>query len=185
MSRLVYVHDLRRQAGAVNSATPLTDNLQKVEDLGKAFDWENWEPWALDEDHVYDPGGGSPEPLRDMGSAHQSSLNVVADSTWTTVGTVTVADLISGHSGVFVFAQANTTATAAGDTHRLRIRVDGGSVNDVRVGEAKNVAEGLVYAFRASAASHTIDLQAFIAMAAPAFPKAVLDPSILAFVVNR
>lgn len=184
MSRLIYVHDLRRQAGQANSATPLTENLQKVEDLGQGFSADNWEPWSLSSDHVYDDGSSE---LRDMLQASAAMMNVVTNATWTAISGITLSavNLINGQSGIFAFAKANTGTSAGADLHEIRLTKDGAQVRKIRVGEGRDASEGMTWACQATSSNHVFGLEVYIDMATPTYPHTVKDSLVSLFVVNK
>lgn len=184
MSRLQYEFDLRRYAGQVDSASELVSNLADVSALASGFDWENWEPWSLDDGHVYDDGLN---PLKKVKTSNVAFINATTNATWTTVITMSIANLLTGAnpSAVFCLGQANAPNLAAGDLSKVRITRDGVALGDVQIGEAKTVAEGMVYAVEASAASHNFTLDVYLSQAAPAFPSAVTDSILALFSVNR
>lgn len=183
MPRLDYTSDLRRLAGQANSATPLVANLGNVQTVGQGLDHMNVTPWSLDADHVFDEGGVADE-LREVQTAYaQTTAHAGPSGTPQTILTLTV-DCIAGVSGIYIYAMCDTAATAAADTHEIILRVDAAVVRTVRMGEGGIIGQGTVYAFQATAGSHTIDLRVSITTAA-GFPINVDRAQLAVFVVNR
>ena len=181
MPKLDYTNDLRELDGQTNTASSLTDNLGDVQTRGRALDWENVVPHSLNEGHVYDPGT---EPLKDAGYTRAAGVNITLNATWTTLATVNLSNLVSGASWIYVMFGSQIAAGAAGDTHQLRLQVDGGTVTTVHIGESSVVYGGGygVWALAATATTHALVLQGHISAGAT---KVANDSFVTAIVVHR
>jgi|15BtaG_2_1085339.scaffolds.fasta_scaffold00193_15 hypothetical protein len=165
MPQLTYTTSIRDQAGEANSATPLTDNLQDIEDLATTgFDYENVEQWSLDNEHVYD-GGGSPVPLKAAYNDYDDGNTAYAgpSGTWEDIVQVTVS-AESGVSGVYIWAGLRTDATGTTtDTHQIRLHVNGGTIThttrDIGPSNNQNGGGATMYALQAPSGSFDVKLQ--------------------------
>lgn len=189
MPQLKYTTSLRDQAGQTNSATPLTDNLQDIEDIATTgFDFENVEQWSLDQSHIYD-GGGSPVPLKAAYNDYDNGNTAYSGPSGTWEDIVQVTALGEGSvSGIFVYAGLRTDDTGnTADTHQIRLHVGGvaitPTVRDIGTGNPRTNGGATIYAFQAASASTTIKLQLSVTTAA-ALPN-WHDAFISAVVVTR
>jgi len=156
MSRPNFTTDMSEFAGAVNSATPLKDNLQDIETGATALDWTNVTPESLDADHVE-----TATALSDAESA-TASATYNGDGSGAnnpqTIDSVTVT--CETGAWITVFAQLAHAAAAATEDTSLIIDVDGATKRTVSIGNRPYDYGGgvSVWAFEATSTSHTVNL---------------------------
>jgi hypothetical protein len=188
MPKLDYTNDLRDLAGQTNDASELTRNLTDIQTRGRALDWENVVDHSLSNAQVYNPGGGSPQPLKDAEHGFTTTSPIGASGTWTTAETETATDLTVGESWIYIVCGGRIAAGTAGDTHQMRLVEDlSGGVNVKRlleIGEDSELYGGAftTFSFEATATSHVFDLQFQIDAN---HPKDILHSHLTLFVVHR
>ena len=173
MPKLAYTHDLREQAGQVNSATEPKKNLVDFQTLAAGLDWENIAPISLSEDHVYDPGGGAPQPLKvgvPLYIAAPGNWTVVPGS-WQTVPGMSASFTVEFQGGVgagiFIVAACDCANQVAGVTNQLRIVKGEGGGGLAPVGLEFAIGEvpqaytpgSVVVAYQAADPAQVVELQ--------------------------
>ena len=191
MPKLAYTHDLRELAGQANSATEPKKNLVDFQTLAAELDWENIAQFSLSQDHVYDPGGGAPAPLKLAAFLFSAAPGNWVGPNYEPVPGMSASFTAEAGAGVFIVGACDCASTANGTTNRIQLRssTGGGPITDIAgseffIGSAPQpyTPGSTIGAYIAAAGAQVVDLQ-FNSSAAPPF--GLTYAMLWVFVVNR